>query len=324
MKIIEEVKSSTINNLLQLTGFHEVNHPVGHLQNIRTEYYAPWLYSYKTNSNGFRSLEFSDEIELVVLGCSHTYGVGLAHEHIWPSVFSELIGVKKFANLAKSGSSICEQIRYLNLFIHKYGAPKIIVCNFPAFNRYETVNKHGESVQGSMIDSGYKHFSMEPASVIHQNMQAVLSLESLCKAAKIKLAWQFWASTNDLLVESYTSSSSSSSYVHYQDTYYWDGLNRAVSFDKKTQERKFDETYIKEKTCCSDLLQETKKCFDFAFDRFNIPKEYIKNPSFFSREDVEILMDSTDPLFMEKDRPLPGHLGSHAHRHWAKNLASKF
>ena len=47
------------------------------------EYYSPDLYTYDLNTHGYRSIEFSNDVEILTVGCSFTFGTGLPFEYTW-------------------------------------------------------------------------------------------------------------------------------------------------------------------------------------------------------------------------------------------------
>ena len=56
-----------------------------HTHSLASEYVMPDLMEYSYNKQNFRSMEFGENAELVVLGCSHTFGEGVPQNIIWPS-----------------------------------------------------------------------------------------------------------------------------------------------------------------------------------------------------------------------------------------------
>ena len=100
---------------------------------------------YKTNSLGYRCPEFSPLPDggknVVVLGCSHTFGEGLEENETWVSqVAKDPNKTLRWWNLGQPGSSADLMIRIL------YGAekvlfPKIIVACWPAQSRRERLDQ---------------------------------------------------------------------------------------------------------------------------------------------------------------------------------------
>ena len=71
--------------------------------------------SYDINSYGFRSKEVTCEEResITILGCSHTFGIGMPEEHIWPSVLSKKMNLP-YHNLASAGGSLDGCFRVYN------------------------------------------------------------------------------------------------------------------------------------------------------------------------------------------------------------------
>jgi len=101
--------------------------------------------AYKTNSLGYRCPEFRPLPDggknVVVLGCSHTFGEGLEENETWVSqVAKDSSKTLRWWNLGQLGASADLMIRIL------YGAekilfPKIIVACWPAQSRRERLDQ---------------------------------------------------------------------------------------------------------------------------------------------------------------------------------------
>ena len=80
--------------------FEKAHSPyVSHTVVLRNEYGMPNLLEYSHNSYNFRSKEFHEDTEIVALGCSHTFGVGVPEKFIWPTFVKELTGIEDVVNL---------------------------------------------------------------------------------------------------------------------------------------------------------------------------------------------------------------------------------
>jgi hypothetical protein len=105
---------------------------------------------YKSNSLGYRCPEFRPLPDggknVVVLGCSHTFGEGLEENKIWVSqVAKESNKILRWWNLGQPGASADLMIRIL------YGAekvlfPKIVVACWPAQSRRERLDLHSQNL----------------------------------------------------------------------------------------------------------------------------------------------------------------------------------
>jgi hypothetical protein len=100
---------------------------------------------YKTNSLGYRCTEFSPLPDggknVVVLGCSHTFGEGLKENETWVSqVAKDSNKTLRWWNLGQPGSSADLMIRIL-YGTEKVLFPKIIIACWPAQSRRERLDQ---------------------------------------------------------------------------------------------------------------------------------------------------------------------------------------
>ena len=99
----------------------------------------------EVNSLGYRCREFSPlpigKKNVIILGCSHTFGVGHAENTYWVAHLSKHnTKTLRYWNLAVPGCSADRMVRIL------YGAekvlfPKIIICCWPSISRRERLDK---------------------------------------------------------------------------------------------------------------------------------------------------------------------------------------
>jgi len=101
---------------------------------------ASWRYhqdtiEYRFNSHGYRMPEFEDinwSNYIIVLGCSHTMGVGLALEDLWHSQVGQLDNTS-VVNLAQAGTGIQCLVNNLSVFLrHAPQQPKQIIVQWPS------------------------------------------------------------------------------------------------------------------------------------------------------------------------------------------------
>jgi len=110
---------------------------------------------YKTNTYGYRCPEFRPLQDggknVVVLGCSHTFGEGLEEQETWVSlVAKESNKILRWWNLAQPGASADLMIRIL------YGAekvlfPKFIIACWPASSRRERLDKNVQNLTSDNV-----------------------------------------------------------------------------------------------------------------------------------------------------------------------------
>jgi hypothetical protein len=273
----------------------------------------PSIYNYHINSAGFRGEEFDGNAEIVALGCSHTFGMGLPSEFAWPNVVSNLMGIKNVANLGRCGASIADQIRWLTVYIRKYGAPKMILASFPNFARYEFCNEKGNLLQGS-TEKGFQDCSWTSEQAASQSIDALCILEALCATNSIVLRWQKW-----VLHSMYMEEQLVNRFKNYVPNKFNLGL---FSINEPLLDEGSGEIVARNPgdvislDCCAELRDISNGCFNYAFDRYAVPKRY-QNVETIDEETLSELKRTT--LNIDYGR-LNAHLGSHAHYHWAKNL----
>jgi len=101
---------------------------------------------YLTNSHGYRCPEFRPLPDggknVVVLGCSHTFGEGLEDEETWVSQVAQKSNkILRWWNLARPGGNADQMIRIL-YGTEKVLFPKVIVACWPAWSRRERLDSH--------------------------------------------------------------------------------------------------------------------------------------------------------------------------------------
>lgn len=182
---------------------------------------------YNFNKHGYRGEEFIYNEEILILGCSQTFGMGLPEEFTWSKIFSNKAN-KKIHNLAQPGDSIQGQIRKSFQYFKEFGNPKVILGLFP-YGRIELpfipnvfgkISKDGSSDDGknlpiiqkiilegsqNKIDK-YSKIPHNPEKIIplevaiFYNFMFIQILEQYCKANNIDLIWTLY---NDDKIEKY-------------------------------------------------------------------------------------------------------------------------
>ncbi len=99
----------------------------------------PYGLTYRFNENGYRSDTFKQGTDMLVTGCSFTFGSGIPDEFRWGDILSKNLRLS-YSNLAVPGSSVIRQVRDLFAYFKEYGHPKYIFAVFPVFNRMEIIS----------------------------------------------------------------------------------------------------------------------------------------------------------------------------------------
>jgi hypothetical protein len=110
---------------------------------------------HKTNSYGYRCPEFrplpNGGKNVVVLGCSHTFGEGLEDEETWPSlVAKESNKILRWWNLARPGGNADQMVRIL-IGTEKVLFPKIIVACWPVWSRRERLDLYSQNLTSNDV-----------------------------------------------------------------------------------------------------------------------------------------------------------------------------
>lgn len=212
-----EIKLIMLNPLFSASG------DTGHNQ----EYVGHGGFLYKNNTDGFRSDDFKNNEEIVIAGCSHTYGYGVPEEMIWGVRVAKYFNLS-YANLGIPGASVSTIVNNLFAYFKKYGHPKTLICVFPNFQRlmlpvdinvliadntkrhvnYKNLKMSNITLNNRILDHSYyedennrpkysqvPHLASEVIPEIVPYWMAVQSihmLEQYCDVANIKLVWSIW------------------------------------------------------------------------------------------------------------------------------------
>ena len=163
------------------------------------------------NSYGFRSPEFeklsSDNLNVLYLGCSFTFGDGLPSEYRWSDMLTKEIQSKsdktvKHWNLGYDGNSVHLIIRNAMAFIRNYGKPDVIFAVLPDLSRamhwykdrYYIVHpprdaSFNEHWGAQQVDYA-KKFTYEDEVMVAMDMLAMF--EDFCEEAGIKFIYTSW------------------------------------------------------------------------------------------------------------------------------------
>ena len=141
---------------------------------------------HKTNSYGYRCPEFQPLPDggknVVVLGCSHTFGEGLEEEETWVSqVAKQSNKILRWWNLARPGGNADQMIRIL-YGTEKVLFPKIIVACWPAWSRRERLDSQPQN-----LTSDNSLLSMENDNTDRNNfLKNVFFLEKFAEKTGVK------------------------------------------------------------------------------------------------------------------------------------------
>ena len=168
---------------------------------------------YYINSHGFRGKEISDKQDMVIAGCSFTFGSGVPEEKIWGVQVANNMSLS-YSNLGYPGASILSIINSIFAYFKEYGNPKFLICLFPDLDRIQLPvdNKIWTSKSDrinknlSRIFLGEHHYDLPKYSKSPHYIENVMPLsvprwisikyiqilEQYCKSSNIKLVWSTW------------------------------------------------------------------------------------------------------------------------------------
>lgn len=166
-------------------------------------------YIYKINRHGFRSKHFSklsnNKKNVVVSGCSVTFGIGLEEELMWINQLLEISQKKDYDcyNLSISGGNVFSIVNNFRVFCDNYGAPEYFIVLAPNFQRSFLYDNHSDLMANILVappDSPsfnnktvQKFINMyELEDLVFSSIMSLHMLEYLCEAQNTKLLWSTW------------------------------------------------------------------------------------------------------------------------------------
>jgi hypothetical protein len=96
---------------------------------------------YKINDLGFRG-KLYESPEILAIGCSYTFGVGVPEDGTWPSILGSEIN-KDILNLGVPGATIKKTLELMVSYVSKYDKPKTIFALLPPFFRTSLIEDLG-------------------------------------------------------------------------------------------------------------------------------------------------------------------------------------
>lgn len=174
--------------------------------------------TYRLNSSGYRSDEFGPGAELVVAGCSFTFGSGVPEDWRWGAAVARDLGMKE-TNLGVCAWSTQLIIENIFAYVKKYGAPKKLLCLFPdpsrsplsaveGFLEYDDGFDGDRQVVNVMLErmTDYEYsdkpkYSRRPYQIddvipielpMYFYFKYIQMLEEYCAVSGIELLWSTW------------------------------------------------------------------------------------------------------------------------------------
>ena len=172
--------------------------------------------NYIQNKDFFRSPELS-KVDLLISGCSQTFGVGMKEDLIWPTLLARESDLS-YNNLAFPGGSAESIVDNIFRHIYKFGKPKYLRVLFPDMFRFVFLENRFAKLP--VVPSSYssneirfvdcqtvfhprvteKYYAppilansiMPRAIAFRRNIFSIKELEMFCKHANIDFKWSTW------------------------------------------------------------------------------------------------------------------------------------
>jgi hypothetical protein len=185
--------------------------------------YLAYGTDHRINNFGFRDDDFTSTADILIAGCSHSFGIGIDEEYTWASIVKQQTKLN-CANVSVPGYSVPAIILNIFAYIKNFGNPKVILCAMPDFSRlylpqnvkvlqrstvFDNVEKEEEFIKNRVDHSYFPYrndyvrpkFSQLPhraTDIIPLEVpywmafQSLNILEQYCQTAGIKLYWGTW------------------------------------------------------------------------------------------------------------------------------------
>ena len=156
-------------------------------------------FTYKFNSHGFRSEEFSNDDSIMFFGCSYTVGIGLPLENTWAYLVAQNLNLKCF-NLGIGATGPDTSFRLANHYIPQI-KPKIVVYAEPHPSRFSLVGvddiyqftthnivsiKYDDTTK---FNSFYEQWVLNDENIKLNSIKHRLAIQAICQQYNIKFAF---------------------------------------------------------------------------------------------------------------------------------------
>lgn len=268
---------------------------------------------YIDNSMGYRTNEFSGQEEMLVSGCSFTYGEGIDKELIWSHHLSEQLD-KKHINIAHRGFSIDEIVRNVISYCEEYKNVKTVFCLFPPLYRFlmpqtEMLVSY-YSLRDSKSKDDYKFSTFGTAQIndllnkktyfktpiatdeiiswqiaYYFNIKFIRMLELYCKLSNIDLYWMTWDIENEKLLEELQKNSETSFLYKISNTETDLDLmsNEQQRFSQKIKfneyKNNFNNKEYQDVLHADEKLRCHEELYNENFSQFHMAKDFVNGPN---------------------------------------------
>lgn len=120
--------------------------------------------TYTINSAGFRAPEFEqlDTVDVVVSGCSHTFGFGIPQQDTWGHYITQRLNLKTFINLGMNGAGM-EQVLHcvVSYLASDLPQPRLVFVQWPSYTRLP--HQYDDGIRNAInLSHEWMHELMEP------------------------------------------------------------------------------------------------------------------------------------------------------------------
>jgi hypothetical protein len=162
--------------------------------NLKTNYNLlkenNWIdshFTYKFNTHGFRSEEFTNDSTVMFLGCSQTCGIGLPIDAIWAELVAKELNAK-CANLGIGAGSCDTAFRLCHGWLDKIN-PTIVIMLEPPSPRLELI--HDNKIENIILRNVSLNSYTAPWMTNNNNskfnsLKNTLAIQYLCDQRSIK------------------------------------------------------------------------------------------------------------------------------------------
>jgi hypothetical protein len=293
---------------------------------------------YRKNNYGYRSEEFSADADVLIAGCSHTYGTGIDQHVRWGDVLAKKLNLIP-QTISDPGTSIPWLVEKIMSHISTFGPPRRVICLFPDPFRFPLIidsktlrselvtmssycgfERIEDSWRGqTTVHSGQQEFHTKDIKflkrpfdsnvvisrdmALYQSIRSIRFLERYCNDLDIPLIWGSWDNSFSEIINTIST-------TEYKFNNFVDISSRGcLTYRKNIDQRK-------------DVLFECKDSnfWNCMSNHQNIECDcYLK-----CHEDYRELVGS-DQFYMASDI-LNGidhaHYGAHVHMHFAEAFLS--
>lgn len=245
---------------------------------------------YNANNYLYRGPDFKEGVDILAVGCSMTYGLGVPESGTWPALLAEKLGMT-YANLSMTGAGAEWMADSIYRYIETFGAPrKAIVVLCADLFRFDVIYNNSDIVPMTvgtkdfipkymsrdgalgkvtlldMPDSFPKiqkrpywaEYTRTPEDLVARSIRELRNLERYCKAFGVNLLWGAWS---EITIEAMKALDKESSFENYVDlgTYIGNWVSYQKGFDlENIVDYRLEHDNRSDK--CSELLVNQNKC----------------------------------------------------------------